>query len=139
MPTRLTRISATVAVLLALAAALGLALWPCAYRGSAGESGPGGTLQERQVCATLVEVNGAGALAVLVPPARSQEARNASAGVGLLAAWAGRRAILAIATVAVIAFCAAALASVGLLYLPAAAALIVALAGWRPGRRATGP
>jgi hypothetical protein len=39
----------------------------------------------------------------------------------------------------VIAFCAAALASVGLLYLPAAAALIVALAGWRPGRRATGP
>jgi hypothetical protein len=132
MPTRLTRISATVAVLLALAAALGLALWPCAYRGSAGESGPGGTLQERQVCATLVEVNGAGALAVLVLPVLL-------AGVGLLAAWAGRRAILAIATVAVIAFCAAALASVGLLYLPAAAALIVALAGWRPGRRATGP
>jgi hypothetical protein len=132
MPTRLTRISATVAVLLALAAALGLALWPCAYRGSVGESGPGGTLQERQVCATLVEVNGAGALAVLALPV-------VLAGVGLLAAWAGRRAILAIATVAVIAFCAAALASVGLLYLPAAAALIVALAGWRPGRRATGP
>jgi hypothetical protein len=132
MPTRLTRISATVAVLLALAAALGLALWPCAYRGSVGESGPGGTLQERQVCATLVEVNGAGALAVLALPVLL-------AGVGLLAAWAGRRAILAIATVAVIAFCAAALASVGLLYLPAAAALIVALAGWRPGRRATGP
>lgn len=132
MPTRLTRISATVAVLLALAAALGLALWPCAYRGSVGESGPGGTLQERQVCATLVEVNGAGALAVLALPV-------VLAGVGLLAAWAGRRALLAIATVAVIAFCAAALASVGLLYLPAAAALIVALAGWRPGRRATGP
>ena len=132
MPTRLTRISATVAVLLALAAALGLALWPCAYRGSVGESGPGGTLQERQVCATLVEVNGAGALAVLALPV-------VLAGVGLLAAWAGRRAILAIATVAVIAFCAAALASVGLLYLPAAVALIVALAGWRPARRATGP
>jgi len=132
MPTRLTRISATVAVLLALAAALGLALWPCAYRGSVGESGPGGTLQERQVCASLVEVNGAGALAVLALPVLL-------AGVGLLAAWAGRRAILAIATVAVIAFCAAALASVGLLYLPAAAALIVALAGWRPGRSATGP
>jgi hypothetical protein len=132
MPTRLTRISATVAVLLALAAALGLALWPCAYRGSVGESGPGGTLQERQVCATLVEVNGADALAVLALPVLL-------AGVGLLAALAGRRAILAIATVAVIAFCAAALASVGLLYLPAAAALIVALAGWRPARRATGP
>jgi hypothetical protein len=132
MPTRLTRISATVAVLLALAAALGLALWPCAYRGSVGESGPGGTLRERQVCATLVEVNGAGALAVLALPV-------VLAGVGLLAAWAGRRAILAIATVAVIGFCAAALVSVGLLYLPAAAALIVALAGWRPGRRATRP
>jgi hypothetical protein len=132
MPTRLTRISATVAVLLALAAALGLALWPCAYRGSVGESGPGGTLQERQVCASLVEVNGAGALAVLALPVLL-------AGVGLLAAWAGRRAILVIATVAVITFCAAALASVGLLYLPAAAALIVALAGWRPGRSATGP
>jgi hypothetical protein len=132
MPTRLTRISATVAVLLALAAALGLALWPCAYRGSVGESGPGGTLQERQVCATLVEANGADALAVLALPVLL-------AGVGLLAAWAGRRAILAIATVAVIAFCAAALASVGLLYLPAAAALIVALAGWRPARRASGP
>jgi hypothetical protein len=132
MPTRLTRISATVAVLLALAAALGLALWPCAYRGAVGESGLGGTLQERQVCATLVEVNGAGALAVLALPVLL-------AGVGLLAAWAGRRAILAIATVAVIAFCAAALASVGLLYIPAAGALIVALAGWRRARPATGP
>jgi hypothetical protein len=132
MPTRLTRISATVAVLLALAAALGLALWPCAYQGSVGESGPGGTLQERQVCASLVEVNGAGALAVLALPVLL-------AGIGLLAVLVGRRAILAIATVAVIAFCAAALASVGLLYLPAAAALIVALAGSRPARRATGP
>jgi hypothetical protein len=132
MPTRLTRISAIVAVLLALAAALGLALWPCAYRGSVGESGPGGTLQERQVCATLVEANGAGALAVLALPVLL-------AGIGLLAVLAGRRGLLATATVAVIAFCAAALASVGLLYFPAAGALIVALAGWRRARPPTGP
>jgi hypothetical protein len=132
MPTRLTRISAAVAVLLALAAALGLALWPCAYRGSVGEPGPGGALQERSVCATLVEVHGAGALAVLALPVLL-------AGVGLLAVLAGRRGLLAIVTVALIAFCAAALASVGLLYLPAAGALVVAWGSWRQARPATGP
>jgi len=76
MPTRLTRISAAVAVLLALAAGLGLALWPCTYRGSVGESGPGGALQERQVCATLVEVHGAGALVVQRDPCREDAHRR---------------------------------------------------------------
>ncbi|HEX7146015.1 MAG TPA: hypothetical protein VF512_00790 [Actinomycetota bacterium] len=129
MATRLTRISATVALLLALAAALGLALWPCAYRGVEAESGPGGVVQERQVCATLIEVNGAGALGVLALPVLL-------AGVGLLAAWTRRRGILAIATLALIAFCVAALASVGLLYVPAAGALVVAMGSWRQPRRA---
>jgi hypothetical protein len=129
MATRLTRIAATVAVLLAGAAALGLALLPCAYRGVEAASGPGGVVQERQTCATLVEVNGAGALVVLALPV-------VLAGVGLLAVWAGRRGLLAVVTLALIAFCVAALASVGLLYVPAAGALIVALGGWRQ-RRAT--
>jgi hypothetical protein len=132
MPTRLTRISATIAVLLALAAGLGLALWPCAYQGSVGESGPGGELRERQVCATLVEANGAGALVVLALPVLL-------AGLGLLAAWVGRRGLLTIVTLALIAFCAAALASIGLLYLPAAGALVVAWASSRQPPRAAGP
>ena len=132
MATRVTRISATVAVLLALAAALGMALWPCAYRGSVAETGPGGTFQERQVCATLVEANGAGALVVLALPVLL-------AGVGLLAALAGRRGLLGVVTIALIAFCAAAAASVGLPYLPAAGALFVAWVSWRQARRPTGP
>jgi hypothetical protein len=132
MPTRLTRISAAVAVLLALAAGLGLALWPCTYRSSVGESGPGGALQERQVCATLVEVHGAGALVVLALPVLL-------AGIGLLGVLAGRRGLLATVTIALIAFCAVALASVGALYLPSAGALLVAWGGWRQARPATGP
>ena len=132
MPTRLTRISAAVAVLLALAAGLGLALWPCTYRGSVGESGLGGALQERQVCATLVEVHGAGALVVLALPVLL-------AGIGLLGVLACRRGLLAIVTIALIAFFAVALASVGLLYVPAAGALLVAWGSWRQARPATGP
>jgi hypothetical protein len=34
MPTRMTRINVTASLLLALAAGVGLALWPCAYQGS---------------------------------------------------------------------------------------------------------
>jgi hypothetical protein len=132
MPTRLTRISAAVAVLLALAAGLGLALWPCAYRSSVGESGPGGALQERQVCATLVEVHGVGALVVLALPVLL-------AGIGLLGVLAGRRGLLATVTIALIACCGVALASVGMLYLPAAGALVVAWGSWRQARPATGP
>ena len=42
-------------------------------------------------------------------------------------------------TIALIAFCAVALASVGALYLPAAGALLVAWGSWRQARPATGP
>jgi hypothetical protein len=38
--------------------------------------------------------------------------------------------------VALVAFCLLALASVGLLYLPAAVALVIAVVGWRPPRNA---
>jgi len=54
--------------------------------------------------------------------------------VGLVAVRAGRRGILAILTVALAAFCLLALASVGMFYLPATAALIVAAVGWRQQR-----
>ena len=58
----------TVGLLLALAAGVGLALWPCAYQGVEAQSTPGGAGQERQQCATLVEMNGVVVLGVLALP-----------------------------------------------------------------------
>jgi hypothetical protein len=127
MPTRLTRISATASLLLALAAGAGLVLWPCAYQGIEAQSSPDGTVQERQLCATLIEANGVDALGVLALPVLL-------AGVGLVAVHRRRRGILFAVVVALVAFCLLALASVGLLYLPAAAALVIAVAGWRQQR-----
>jgi hypothetical protein len=126
MPTRVTRISATASLLLALAAGVGLALWPCAYQGVEVEAqpAPGGAGQQRQLCATLIQANGVDVLGVLALPVLL-------AGVGLVAVRAGRRGILATVMVALVAFCLLALASVGLLYLPAAAALVIAVLGWR--------
>jgi len=57
-------------------------------------------------------------------------------GVGLVAVRAGRRGILLTVLVALVVFCLLALASVGLLYLPAAAALAIAMIGWRQQRSA---
>jgi hypothetical protein len=57
--------------------------------------------------------------------------------VGLVAVCAGRRGILFTVLVALVAFCLLALASVGLLYLPAAAALVIAMIGWRQQRSAS--
>jgi hypothetical protein len=89
-----------------------------------GATGPGGAGQPRQLCATLIQANGVDVLGVLAVPVLL-------AGVGLVAVRAGRRGILATVMVALVAFCLLALASVGLLYLPAAAALITAVLGWR--------
>jgi hypothetical protein len=130
MPTRMTRISVTTSLLLALAAGVGLALWPCAYQGIEAQSTPGGARQERQLCATLVEMNGVDVLAVLALPVLL-------AGVGLAMVHAGRRVILLTVTVALVAFCLLALASVGLYYAPAAVALVIAVVGWRPERDPT--
>jgi cytochrome c-type biogenesis protein CcmH/NrfG len=59
------------------------------------------------------------------------------AGVGLATVRAGRRGILLTVTVALVAFCLLALASVGLYYAPAAVALVIAVGGWRPERDPT--
>ena len=128
MPTRLTRISATGSLLLALATGIGLGLWPCAYQGIEVEAqpAPGGAVQQRQLCATLIQADGVDVLGVLTLPVLL-------AGVGLVAVRAGRRGILATVMVALVAFCLLALASVGLLYLPAAAALVIAVVAWRQG------
>ena len=124
MPTRVTRISATTSLLLAAAAGVGLALWPCAYQGLEAQPSPGGAVQARQLCATLIEANGVDVLGVLALPVLL-------AGVGLVAVRAGRRGILFTVMVALVAFCLLAFASVGLLYLPAAVALVIAVIGWR--------
>jgi hypothetical protein len=126
MPTRVTRISATASLLLTLAAGIGLVLWPCAYQGVEVEAqpAPGGAVQQRQLCATLIQANGVDVLGVLTLPVLL-------AGVGLVAVRAGRRGVLTTLMIALVAFCVLALASVGLLYLPAAAALAIAAVGWR--------
>jgi hypothetical protein len=120
---RVTRIGAICSLLLALAAGLGLALWPCAYQGV--ESAGGGA-PERQVCESLVQANGMSVLGVLALPV-------GLAGVGLGAVRGRHRGVLVVVMVALVAFCVLALASVGLFYLPAAVALVIAMVGWRHG------
>ncbi len=130
---RVTRIGAICSLLLASAAGLGLALWPCAYQGV---EAAGGGVPERQFCESLVEANGMGVLGVLVLPV-------GLAGVGLVAVRRRRRPILVVVMVGLVVFCVLALASIGLFYLPAAVALVVAVVGWRqvpsPPRAADGP
>ena len=118
---RVTRIGAICSLLLAVVAGLGLALWPCAYQGVEATGGGG---PERQFCESLVEANGMGVLGVLVLPVLL-------AGVGLVAVSRRQRLILVVVMVALVTFCALALFSVGLFYLPAAVALVIAVVGWR--------
>jgi hypothetical protein len=84
----------------------------------------GGGVPERQFCESLVQANGMGVLGVLAVPVLL-------AGVGLVAVRRRRRSILVVVTVAMAALCVLGLASVGLFYLPAAVALVIAVVGWR--------
>ena len=118
---RVTRIGVICSLVLAVAAGLGLALWPCAYRGV---EAAGGGAPERQFCESLVEANGMSVLGVLALPVLL-------AGVGLVAVGRRRRSILVTVMAAMVAFCVLAAASVGLFYLPAAVALVIAVVGWR--------
>ena len=118
---RVTRTGAICSLLLASAAGLGLALWPCAYQGV---EAAGGGAPERQFCESLVEANGMSVLGVLALPVLL-------AGVGLVAVRSRHRGVLVVVMMAMVAFCVLAIASVGLFYLPAAVALIIAVVGWR--------
>jgi hypothetical protein len=120
MGMRLTRVAAFGGLLLAWTAGLGLALWPCAYQGI---EATGGANPEQQVCASVVQANGVGVLGVLALPVLL-------AVVGLVAVRGRRRWLLVVAMVVLVAFCVLALASIGLFYLPAAIALIIAVVGW---------
>jgi hypothetical protein len=64
MGMRLTRVAACGGLLLALAAGLGLALWPCACQGVEA----GGANPEQPVCASVVQANGVSVLGVLALP-----------------------------------------------------------------------
>jgi hypothetical protein len=92
---RVTWIGAICSLLLASAAGLGLALWPCAYQGV---EAAGGGAPERQFCESLVEANGISVLGVLAVPVLL-------AGVGLVAVIRRRRSILVVVTVAIAALC----------------------------------
>jgi hypothetical protein len=122
MRSHATRICALCSLLLAVAAGVGLALWPCSYRGveAAGGGGP-----ERQLCASLIEANGVSVLGMLALPVLL-------AGVGLVAVRCRRRPILVAVMVAMVAFCVLALASIGVFFLPAAAALVIAVVAGDP-------
>ena len=120
MGMRLTRVAAFGGLLLALAAGLGLALWPCAYQGI---ETTGGANPEQQVCASVVQANGVGVLGVLALPVLL-------AVVGLVAVRGRHRWLLVVMMVVLVAFCVLALASIGLFYLPATIALIIAVVGW---------
>jgi thiol:disulfide interchange protein len=123
MPSRTTRISAAAGVVLALAAGLGLALWPCAYRGIEVQSGVGTNVERREVCVSLVEQDGADVLGLLAVPV-------VLSGASLVAVRGGWRVIFWVLTLAVLGFCVFSLASVGLFYLPAAGALLLAGIAW---------
>ena len=129
MPTRTTSIGATAGAVLALAAGLGLALWPCAYRGIEVQSGVGTNVERREVCVSLVEQDGTDVLGLLAVPVLLS-------GASLVAVRGGWRGIFWGLTLAVLGFCLFSLASVGLFYLPAAGALLLAAISWRDAPQA---
>ena len=125
----MTKISAVASLLLAASATVGLALWPCFYEGVEAEAIQPAEhavrdVGERHLCASLIEVNGVGVLRVLALPVLLT-------AIGVGTALLRRRVILLVSTVALGVFCLLAGFSVGLYYLPAAAALLLAILGWR--------
>jgi cytochrome bd-type quinol oxidase subunit 2 len=109
---RRARGAAAVAVVLAVVAGAWLIAWPCSYVGDDGTS---------TTCSSLIDVNGAWVLALLVVPvAISLLAVLAVAARLRPAAWA-LAALLLIA-------CGLAVFSIGIFYVPSAVALVVAAA-----------
>jgi hypothetical protein len=131
MPTRTTALAAVASLVLSLAAAVGLALYPCAHQGIVAEAPelPGEPEQLRPVCASLIEADGVSVLAVLALPVLF-------AAVGALAVRTRRRAVLLAMLFASLLFCLVASASIGLFYVPSALTLTLAAMSWRrePGK-----
>lgn len=137
MGRRPVMVGAVAGFALAAAASTWLVVWPCFYRGVEPVAVPPGSPPQpaagRSTCASLLELNGPGVLWVLILPV-------ALAGAAVWGAGGRRRWLLAAATVALAAFSVLGGFSVGLAYLPAVAALVVATLAWRPASRgAAGP
>jgi hypothetical protein len=117
-------IPAVLALGLAVLAAGWLALWPCVYRGVFAEV-VDGVRTVRITCDSLVDVNGAGVLALLALPVV----------LTALGVWAVRTAssrMLWIAAVLLLVFCLVSGFSVGLWFLPASIALLLCALTPRP-------
>lgn len=129
---RIAVVSASVAHALAWAAFLGIVLWPCTYRGATSapvnpHEAATPVMETVQHCVSFVEVNG---LAVLVPLSLPV---LLTAGILLIVLTGSEWRIVStvalwLLAVSLLAFCVLGSASIGVLYLPAALASIVAAA-----------
>ena len=140
---RIATVSAAIAHVLAWAAFLWIAFWPHAYQGVSATpvqvdelGNPVGAVESEVVrhSASFIEVNGIGALLPLFIPALLT-------GVALMAllVWEGRhlrnRLILGGLAAVLLVFCGLGYLSFGILYLPAALALIIAAVAFSFGLR----
>ena len=107
---------AAMSLVLAGAASVWLAAWPCAYEGQTATM-PGDASAEVHTCSSLVDVNGTWVLWLLAVPIALTVA-------GFIASRSGVRwAAIAVALVYLM-LCLVSFASIGLLYLPSAIALV---------------
>ena len=135
-------LSATAAHVLAWAAFLWLAFWPYSYRGvTATPVGPDGTGgQDTHLSASFIEVNGLWVVIPLLAPV-------ALTALALIVALIGSRGrawnkiVLWVFAVILLAFCGVGMFSIGLLYLPAALALLISAIAFslRPAEREPNP
>ena len=127
------RVAAALGVGLAVAATVWLLTWPCYYRGvTATPAAPGAPSEPvRHLCASLLAFNGARVIWLLMVPVGLSVLGLIGVRFGLRwLAWTG--AILASC------FCVIGVFSVGLFYVPSAAALFVASIRSGPAREGTG-
>ena len=113
------RIAATVSLVLAVVAAAYLLLAQCAYRGiSVSTSIPGGPGTETQVCRSLIEVSGLSVARWILLPV-------VIVGFAVFLMRARMRVGVWVLTILLLAFCVLTGFSIGLLFFPAALALLV--------------
>ena len=122
------QIAAAVAVVLAVAGAVWLLVWPCPYRVIVVTSTAEGVEDASSTCRSLLKGDTGAAVVFLVPVVL--------AVVGLVAARTGRRGVFIAAAVLQLLFCFLGTLSVGVWFVPSAIAMLVGVA-WmaRPGRR----
>jgi hypothetical protein len=135
-PRRFTapKVLATASFVWAAGVGIWLATWPCFYSGTssvatASSTDPTNVLgQTQSTCSSLIAVNGKWVLFLLAVPI-------VITAIGLLGALKGRRWLTLGPAVLLFALCVVGLMSIGMAYIPAALALIVA--GGLMGRNVT--